>query len=78
YLLLREKSDWLISSILSLSHSDINCFKYNTVEKLRKRLKLNKNDNDASIFMINKIHQAYNNITTILYDYIQNIQQGIQ
>ncbi|KAI4840152.1 phosphatidylinositol 4-kinase [Plasmodium brasilianum] len=78
YLLLREKSDWLISSILSLSHSDINCFKYNTVEKLKKRLKLNKSDNDASIFMINKIHQAYNNITTIMYDYIQNIQQGIQ
>ncbi|EUD65121.1 hypothetical protein C922_04521 [Plasmodium inui San Antonio 1] len=78
YLLLREKSDWLISSILSLSHSDINCFKYNTVEKLRKRLKLDKSDNDASIFMINKIHQAYNNITTIMYDYIQNIQQGIQ
>ncbi|SBS83252.1 phosphatidylinositol 4-kinase, putative [Plasmodium ovale curtisi] len=78
YLLLREKSDWLISSILSLSHSDINCFKYNTVEKLKKRLKLDKSDNDASIFMINKIHQAYNNITTIMYDYIQNIQQGIQ
>ncbi|CRG98994.1 phosphatidylinositol 4-kinase, putative [Plasmodium relictum] len=78
YLLLRKKSDWIISSILSLSHSDINCFKYNTIEKLKKRLRLNKNDNDASIFMINKIHQAYNNITTIMYDYIQNIQQGIK
>ncbi|CRG93230.1 phosphatidylinositol 4-kinase, putative [Plasmodium gallinaceum] len=78
YLLLREKSDWIISSILSLSHSDINCFKYNTIEKLKKRLRLNKNDNDASIFMVNKIHQAYNNITTIMYDYIQNIQQGIK
>ncbi|CXI27427.1 phosphatidylinositol 4-kinase, putative [Plasmodium berghei] len=78
YLLLRQKSDWIISCIESLSNSEINCFKYNTIEKLKKRLNLDKNDNDASIFMINKIHQAYNNITTIMYDYIQNIQQGIQ
>ncbi|EAA20414.1 hypothetical protein, partial [Plasmodium yoelii yoelii] len=34
YLLLRQKSDWIISCIESLSNSEINCFKYNTIEKL--------------------------------------------
>eukprot|EP00921_Rhytidocystis_pertsovi_P012824 GHVQ01020827.1.p1 GENE.GHVQ01020827.1~~GHVQ01020827.1.p1 ORF type:complete len:3596 (+),score=305.35 GHVQ01020827.1:915-11702(+) len=78
YLAIREQGHLLLLLVELMHGSGYVCFKKKTLSRLRWRLQLDKSPQEASEFIIGKVHESCNSITTKLYDIVQSIQQGIE
>ncbi|KAK2198286.1 bifunctional Phosphatidylinositol 3--4-kinase [Babesia duncani] len=78
FLAIREHANVLLKLVQLLEHSRIPCFRRNTLPKLIKRLYLGANYKNAKKFMLRKVYIALHSKTTVLYDIVQGMQQGIE
>lgn len=78
FLSIRKYEEHIINMVKLMEKSGMKCFLPNSIEDLRKRFRLNENDLTAAKFMNNTIFDANDKLTTILYDKIQSIQNGIK
>lgn len=78
FLSVRKYEEHIINMVKLMENSGMKCFLPNSIEDLRKRFRLNENDLTAAKSMNKIILDAYNKLTTNIYDLIQLFQNGIK
>eukprot|EP00834_Sanchytrium_tribonematis_P004946 NODE_270_length_11220_cov_0.981387.p10 type:complete len:104 gc:universal NODE_270_length_11220_cov_0.981387:6174-6485(+) len=78
FLACRPFADDIVDTVRLMADSGLPCFKgTNTISKLRSRFKLELNEREAAIFMIDVIDKSYENYRTVIYDSFQKQTNGI-
>ncbi|KAJ1990389.1 phosphatidylinositol-4- kinase [Dimargaris cristalligena] len=78
YLASRPYAELIIQAVRLMMDSGLPCFKGDsTLLKLRQRFQLDKDDREAAQFMLDRIHESYQNRRTVWYDSFQKATNGI-
>ncbi|KAJ1971176.1 phosphatidylinositol-4- kinase [Dimargaris xerosporica] len=78
YLASRPYADLIIQVVQLMMDSGLPCFKgESTLTKLRQRFQLGVSDREAAQYMLDRIHDSYQNRRTVLYDSFQKATNGI-
>ena len=77
FLAVRRYWQHIFNVIILMTASSLKCFRKKSMETLVERFALDLNDIQAAHYMRNIIYDAYNKLTTRLYDDIQYMQNRI-
>lgn len=77
FLASRQHCEHLIHLVVVMLDSGLPCFKPETVQNLRERFVLEKNERDAADFVRDLIKKSHNSHTTKQYDQFQLLTNGI-
>jgi phosphatidylinositol 4-kinase A len=78
FLASRSYSDEIIRCVILMLDSGLPCFKgMTTIKNLRDRFVLDKNEREASEYMMGLIRASHENVRTVLYDQFQYATNGI-
>ncbi|KAJ1928311.1 phosphatidylinositol-4- kinase [Tieghemiomyces parasiticus] len=78
YLASRPYAELIVETVRLMADSGLPCFKgESTLVKLRQRFQLDKTERDAAQYMLDRIHESFQNRRTVLYDSFQKATNGI-
>jgi phosphatidylinositol 4-kinase len=77
YLAVRDHAEDFYNIANLMMDSPLGCFKPTSMQELRSRFALDKSERDAALTMLGLIQNAYNNVTTNVYDQIQWQREGV-
>lgn len=79
YLVLRAHVFGIVQLVVEMSQSGLPCFKNASasLDHLRERFRLDLNDSEAALFMLDQVRRSCENARTVMYDSYQYRTNGI-
>ena len=78
FISIRYYAEEIVDVVKLMAASGLPCFKsHDTIKKLRNRFKLELNDREAAVYMMEMIDKSMENYRTVIYDSFQKQTNGI-